>query len=237
MSSQEMQSEHAAGLSALMDGDAGADEAKALCEIWATDDQVRRQWHAYQLIGDTLRSDELAQAPAHDRQFLNRVSARLALEPAVLAPQSSSASEHDAAGAHARRKRWATPMTVAAGFLLAAGSLFVLKDNGVWNQAGGERQLAQAKPSQTTVTAPTSAVGVAVTARAPDVMTASAGMNSQQTGGAKASQSTSYPANGRVLRDARLERYLQAHREFAAGTGLGLSTGYLRNASFDAVQP
>ncbi len=236
MSSQEMQSEHAAGLSALMDGDAGADEAKALCEIWGTDDKVRRQWHAYHLIGDTLRSDELAQAPAHDRQFLNRFSARLALEPVVLAPQSESASKPDAAGARARRKRWATPMTVAAGFVLAAGSLLVLKDNGAWNQAGAERQLAQNLP-QTTVTAPTSTAEVAVTARTPAVMTASAGMNSQQTGGAKASQATSYPANGRLLRDARLERYLQAHKEFAAGTGLGLSTGYLRNASFDALQP
>jgi len=237
MSSQEMQSEHAAGLSALMDGDAGAGEAKALCEIWGQDDKVRRQWHLYQLIGDTLRSDELAQAPAHDRKFLNRLSARLALEPVVLAPQASSESKSDEAVARARNSRWATPMTIAAGFLLVAGSLLVLNNNGVWDQDGGARQLVQANASEKTVPAPASTADVAVAVRAPDSLTASTGMNSNQSGGAKASQATSYAANGRLLRDARLERYLQAHKEFAAGAALGLSTGYLRNASFDALQP
>ena len=237
MSSQEMQSEHAAGLSALMDGDAGADEAKALCEIWGQDDKVRKQWHLYQLIGDTLRSDELAQAPAHDRQFLNRFSARLALEPVVLAPQPASESKAKEAGARIRHKRWATPMTVAAGFVLVAGSLLVLKDNGVWEQDAGVRQVVQANASQMTESAPTSAADVTVAARAPAGLTASTGMNGKQTERTQASQPTHYAANGRILRDARLERYLQAHREFAAGTGLGLSTGYLRNASFDAQQP
>lgn len=237
MSSQETLSEHASGLSALMDGEASAADIKALCEAWGQDDKARRDWHLYQLIGDTLRSDELAQVPSHDSQFISRLSARLALEPTVLAPQPPSAVASEPVGAQARRSRWATPMTVAAGFLLVAGVLLVLQNNGVWEQDGGIRQFVQANTSGKAGPGPTGAMGVAVEAHTPDVVMASSGTNSRRAEDAKASPPLSYAANGQLVRDARIDRYLQAHREFGTGTALGLSTGYLRNASFDALQP
>ena len=52
-------------LSAMADGEADAAELGRGCAGWASADaQTRQSWHAYHLIGDVLRSDDLASAPA-----------------------------------------------------------------------------------------------------------------------------------------------------------------------------
>jgi sigma-E factor negative regulatory protein RseA len=38
-------------------------------------------------------------------------------------------------------------------------------------------------------------------------------------------------ANGSLIRDARLDRYLAAHKQFAGSSALGVPSGYLRNAT------
>ena len=40
--------------------------------------------------------------------------------------------------------------------------------------------------------------------------------------------------DGRLIRDARLERYLAAHKQFAGSSVLGVPSGFLRNAAADA---
>ena len=57
-------------LSSLMDGDLSAGDAAEACQLWRQDAQARSDWHAYHLIGDVLRSDDLASAPARDAVFL-----------------------------------------------------------------------------------------------------------------------------------------------------------------------
>ncbi|HNK20223.1 MAG TPA: sigma-E factor negative regulatory protein, partial [Piscinibacter sp.] len=74
-------------LSALVDGEAADDDVKQACVDWRGDAKARQSWHAYQLIGDVLRSDDLASAAGRDEAFLRRLRARLADEPVVLAPQ------------------------------------------------------------------------------------------------------------------------------------------------------
>ena len=37
--------------------------------------------------------------------------------------------------------------------------------------------------------------------------------------------------NGQLLRDARLDRYLAAHKQFAGSSALGVPSGFLRNAT------
>ena len=46
-------------LSALADGDATDSEATRAFQAWRDDVDARASWHAYQLIGDVLRSDDL----------------------------------------------------------------------------------------------------------------------------------------------------------------------------------
>ena len=120
-------------LSALADGDATDSEAARAFQAWRDDADARSSWHTYQLIGDVLRSDDLAVEPAADEAFLVALRARLADEPVVLAPQPRVEAEPialpaavNASTAAARsRGRWQGPVAMAAGFLAVIGVLNV----------------------------------------------------------------------------------------------------------------
>ncbi len=157
-------------LSALADGDATDGEASRAFEAWRADDDARSTWHAYQLIGDVLRSDDLASEPEGDRQFLLALRARLATEPVVLAPQGAAiggsavspaletarpAVANGRASAWARG-RWQAPLAMAAGFLAVIGGI-----NLVRSPAGHGNEAAIAQVGQ-----PASAVAGNVTATA-----------------------------------------------------------------------
>jgi sigma-E factor negative regulatory protein RseA len=73
-------------LSALRDGETTADLTQALCATWASEQSLADDWHAWSLIGDVLRSDDLAVAPQADEEFLLALRQRLAREPVILAP-------------------------------------------------------------------------------------------------------------------------------------------------------
>ena len=64
-------------LSALADGEATASEVTEACANWRDDDGARQVWASYQLIGDVLRSEELASTAQHDH-FLSKLRQRLA---------------------------------------------------------------------------------------------------------------------------------------------------------------
>lgn len=107
-------------LSALADG-----EAEALadgCRLWREDPEARAAWHAYQLIGDVMRSDELASSADRDAAFLARVRERLAQEPVPLAPTPAAGPT-----AGVRHLGWRAPVAVAAGFVAVAGVLVLTR--------------------------------------------------------------------------------------------------------------
>jgi sigma-E factor negative regulatory protein RseA len=116
-------------LSALADGDAEA--VQRGCELWRSDEQARRSWHTYHLIGDVLRSDELAGDPARDAAFLGRLRERLVAEPVPLAPVPA-----EPRGSTGRRLRWLLPTAAAAGFVVVAGVLVVTQLAGPAGQPG-----------------------------------------------------------------------------------------------------
>lgn len=101
-------------MSAATDGDVLA--LGAVCQAWRSDPEARANWHAYHLIGDVLRSSELAAPPAHDAAFLKRLRQRMADEPVVLAPVQSQRRQ---------ASRWLVPVAMAAGFVVVAGVLVV----------------------------------------------------------------------------------------------------------------
>jgi sigma-E factor negative regulatory protein RseA len=105
-------------LSALVDGELDPTDPAAACAIWARHPDARRDWHAWHLIGDVLRSEDLASDPRRDRLQCAAVRARLEREPVVLAPRQEAAP---------RRARWSMGAAVAAGFVLVAGTFALVR--------------------------------------------------------------------------------------------------------------
>ena len=128
--------ERRAGLSAAVDGDAEA--LAEACRAYRDDAALRDTWHTYHLIGDVMRSSELAQPALRDAEFLAALRLRLADEPVVLAPQPPAA---------APKRRWALPAAAAAsvaGVAVVAGALVMSRTDGLGTAPG----LASAPPAQ-----------------------------------------------------------------------------------------
>ena len=106
-------------LSALADGELEPADAAAACTGWCGAAESRAAWHAYHVIGDVLRSEDLACDAARDAAFLVGVRQRLAGEPVVLAPRPLVAAPVRARGL--RGWPWMASSAVAAGFVAVAG--------------------------------------------------------------------------------------------------------------------
>jgi sigma-E factor negative regulatory protein RseA len=76
-------------ISDLMDGELDADQCDAALRSLAKDDELRDCWHTYHLIGDCLRGEALA-GGAPRPVVTEKILARLAEEPTVLAPRHKS---------------------------------------------------------------------------------------------------------------------------------------------------
>ncbi|MDE2400885.1 MAG: sigma-E factor negative regulatory protein [Burkholderiales bacterium] len=117
--------------SALVDGEVSTQEVARACGVWRDDAQAQRRWSSYQLIGDVMRSDELAD-DSRSAQFLKSFRERLSQEPVVLAP-AGLAVRHEPAMVDVpepqmvqtplRRRVWIGPMAVAASFVMVVGAL------------------------------------------------------------------------------------------------------------------
>lgn len=111
-------------LSALVDGELEAPQVAAACEQWGDDPLSRQRWHSYQLIGDVLRSEDLAASPAHDAEFLARLRTRLAAEPVVMAPAPLLQAPPMERQTARRGGRMVAFGAIAAGFVVVvAGAL------------------------------------------------------------------------------------------------------------------
>lgn len=198
-------------LSALVDGELDGDATAQACGHWRDSGEVRSSWHAYHVIGDVLRSDDLACDPARDAGFLEAFRARLKDEPVVLAPQPLDRDQRLPArlanGARSRRWSWMAPSAVAAGFVAVAGVVMLTRGPGAGVDASGGQSLAQVAPAQP--------------------MTASTLIGPMEG----ASEPQALIASGKLIRDARLDRYLVAHKQFAGSSALGVPSGFLRNAT------
>lgn len=205
-------------LSALADGELDSQAVAQACTHWRDSAESRSTWHAYHLIGDVLRSDDLASQPAHDSTFLDALRAKLANEPVVLAPKpleapaiaESPAAIRAAAGGSSRRWGWIAPSAVAAGFVAVAGVL-TLSRPGLLPERGDATSVARAA-------APASFAGTAT-------------LVGNRAAPAPEPEPQTFVASGQLIRDARLDRYLAAHKQFAGSSALGVPSAYLRNAT------
>ena len=204
-------------LSALVDGELEAGVVVQACTAWRDDAGQRSTWHAYQLIGDVLRSDDLAGEPGRDVAFLSALRGRLATEPVVLAPQPiemAVSNKRVAPGTRTRGWTWVGASAAAAGFVAVAGVLVLTRAPGVSpaSPGGAPDSIALAAPPAAQPT-PAAVVQATNTATEPQALV----------------------ANGKLIRDARLDRYLVAHKQFAGTSALGVPSGFLRSATADAA--
>ena len=207
-------------LSALVDGELEQHAVTQACAQWRDSAESRSTWHAYHLIGDVLRSDDLASHPARDLGFLDALRAKLADEPVVLAPKPLEAimpielpaAARAVAVGGSRRWVWIAPSAVAAGFVAVAGVLTLTRP-GLLPERSEATSVAQAA-------APASFAGATTLVGNPAAL---------------ASEPQTFIATGQVIRDARLDRYLSAHKQFAGSSALGVPSAYLRNATAEVA--
>jgi sigma-E factor negative regulatory protein RseA len=133
-------------LSAAVDGQPSA--LGPACQAWRDDAQARATWHRYHLIGDVMRSQELASKPARDAAFLQAIRQRLVAEPVVLAPVVIAPSR--------TRPNWWAGAAAAAGVAAVAGVLVVSRLSAPTDAATPPQALAEVTPPAA-VPAPSSA--------------------------------------------------------------------------------
>lgn len=193
-------------LSSLVDGELEADAAALGCLDWRDDRSARVAWHRYHLIGDVLRSEQLSSTSGRDDAFLQAFRARLAKEPVVLAPEPSAAAEPVRSRQSARRLAWFPPVVVAAGFAAVAGVLVI------------------------------SRFSTPVTEGSPTAIAAAPAASSElQRARLTAEAAPAMVVDQQLVRDARLDRYFEAHRGALTGNALGVPGGSLR--SVDTLLP
>ncbi|MFD1710761.1 sigma-E factor negative regulatory protein [Ottowia flava] len=199
-------------VSALMDGQLPGNELEAVIGSSSHDgDGAVGCWQLYHLIGDVLRSPDLAQ---HGRDHLlpGRVLAAIASEsmtPVIEQPvEHSSYVERPAANDGVFRWKMVAGLASFAAVAAVGWSMV----SGAGPQSGAGPHLAQnVAPQQGSaqVLAVASPVAPASAAHDPEV---------------------GQPV---MLRDARLDELLAAHRQATGIATLGGASGFLRNATFE----
>lgn len=200
-------------VSALMDGCLSGAEFEIALQSTASA-EVRERWHLYHLIGDTLRSPELASCQ-HDSRFIERLSERLALEPAPASEVDRPVKAMPIAEGHRLGQpaandgvfRWKLVAGLASFAAVAAIGWSMLGTAG--SQSSGPQLVLNALPTS----------GIASgTARSVAVLPASAEVETPV-----------------MLRDPQLDELLAAHRQASGVSALGDASGFLRNATFEGA--
>ncbi|WP_250483876.1 sigma-E factor negative regulatory protein [Caballeronia sp. GaOx3] len=188
-------------MSAFVDGeslDEMGDVSQFLAEL---KNGERAAWSAYHLIGDALRSDDLAVSPARSSAFMAAFSERFEAEAHVLAPAALPAAAAKARGSMLRRR-------VMPAFAVAAAAatltwIVVPQLQGVGGRSG--TQVASVAPVDSMQRVALASVPAATT-RSPIV-------------------------EANIIRDADLDQYLEAHQQFSQQPAMPGSMPLIRAAA------
>ncbi|SPB18358.1 sigma E factor negative regulatory protein [Caballeronia novacaledonica] len=206
MGSVSMQNQTQAGsrserVSAFVDGES-LEEMGGVSQFLADPkSEERAAWSTYHLIGDALRSDDLAVSPARSNAFMAAFSERFAAEAHVLAPAALPAAAAKARGGMLRRR-------VMPAFAVAAAAatltwIVVPQLQGVGGHGG--TQVASIAPADSMQRVALASVPAATT-RSPIV-------------------------EANIIRDADLDQYLEAHQQFSQQPAMPGSMPLIRAAA------
>lgn len=193
-------------LSALADDELHVDAFKSAIDA-CEHDEVLASWGAYHLIGDVLRQPSLV-IPCADMDFLSRLNKRL--EHEQIAATAPVFVVQDTVGP-ARVK----PLAEVLQYRGSAAN----DGNFRWKLLAGFASLAAVSAiawNAAGLSAPSAAPQLAQASNVQSVLVAS--------------------PMGPMVRDARLEELLLAHRQLGGGSALQAPSGFLRNAAFEAPQ-
>lgn len=193
-------------LSALVDGGLQSDDCAQALGALLSEPQSVRTWHAYHVVGDVLRSGELAPT-ADDFAFWEKLERQLAQQPQRPRTEDEGLASlaHDGGrgavfktltdGANAPVFRW----KLVAG--LACTALVGVVGLNLWGQ------MAPSGAAQVAV-APVPSVA------APQVVVADT-------------------SAGLMLRDPELDALMAAHQQLGGHSALQVPAGFLRNATYE----
>ena len=194
-------------LSALADGQLGDEELSAALDACAHDDASLDCWNTYHLIGDVLRAPAQARIPM-------AADSELAF---VRRLHSRLAQESIASVAPTPVETVAVPAQSLAAVVHHRGA--ASNDSSFrWKLVAGVASLA----------------AVSTIAWNASVFLAPSALPQLAQGAAPQIVLTS--AQGPMVRDARLDELLAAHRQFGVASALQESSGFLRNAAFELPQ-
>ncbi|MFT3817615.1 MAG: sigma-E factor negative regulatory protein [Rubrivivax sp.] len=194
-------------LSSFVDGECQPSAVDEACRRWRDDEDWRRQWHAYHLIGDVLRADDLNTSRRGDAAFVATLRVRLAAEPVplALAPLSRAPLRADR---HARR--WLRPAAAVAGVMAVGVAVVALRPEAA-GPSGWDQRIAATPPAADKL--PVRRVDSAAVPASARVLV----------------------IDGQVIRDARLDAYFEAHRGATGAVPSAVPGGALR--SIEIVVP
>ena len=202
-------------VSALADGQLAGDEFSRALVLLAESDQAMAAWHAYHLVGDALRGGDLADGSG-DMAFVARLrgqlevpaEARLSIGPIMQTGVALSPASALTAAAipHTLKRESANDSVVRWKLLAGVASLVAVAAVG-WVLAG---------------------VGLGGASQLAAVPGNTATASAVQAGSTNPAEPTV------MLRDARLDELLAAHKQFGGTSALQMPAGFLRNATFES---
>ncbi len=215
VSTQTQAGSRAERVSAIIDSQSMPEVDRFIFEL---DAQDRTTWATYHLVGDVLRSDDLAGHAGNEPDFMSRFSARLANEPHLLAPAPHAAplaAMPAVSPAHVDSDGLAAPVShgglrrrAAPAFAVAAAAAVLSWIVLPQLQHPGSLSASGMMPVASS------------TAPAADVRPLAAA-------------TTPASAQANVIRDAALDQYLEAHMQFASHPG-DTGSPYVRSALYSA---
>lgn len=217
-------------VSTLADGQLRGGEFARAVGIVCGGGEARATWHAYHVVGDVLRSGELA-ACAGDAAFLARFQSRLNREIASTHPllaKAESATYNIANNADYTRARSIIGSSIGSanessfGWKLVAGFASLAAVGAIsWSLAGGTASPGGAGPSPPQLAQATPPFGVAPGGATPVLVQQDVSVNGL---GPQV-----------MIRDPHLDALLAAHNQFGGTSALQMSAGFLRNATFEGA--
>lgn len=218
--------------SLLADGVLTESELDILLAQWKEDESLAEDWHVYHVIGDVLRSADLAQAyvTLSSETYMAEFRQRLQQEPVLMAP--APLAQTKSVQKTVSRLHWPhwTGWLAASGFVVMAVVAVVYTSVDDVVDPGAQTIIALPANGATDANVIPVAANVEVASAATNPAAAS---ESADVGTMPAEPDIRLVATpqGDMWRDQRLEPYISAHQQFGSNSVLMPSNGYMRSSA------